>query len=84
MNVGTRNGYTIRDGENVIKVSTEGLTDFFMWNPQDNAGKTPSAWSDMEPGDGDKFAGVEPGYFHEWKRLSPGEEFVGSQTLSVA
>jgi hypothetical protein len=27
-----------------------------MWNPQDNAGKTPSAWSDMEPGDG-----VSPG-----------------------
>jgi hypothetical protein len=27
MNVGTKDGYTIRDGENVIKVSTEGLTE---------------------------------------------------------
>ncbi|OCF31419.1 hypothetical protein I316_06821 [Kwoniella heveanensis BCC8398] len=80
-NAVTPDGFVTDDGSDSIRVTSSSLRDCFMWNPQDNCGK--SAWADMEPGDGNKFAGVHPGALDKWTILSPGEEFVGDQTLTL-
>ncbi|KAI0275057.1 galactose mutarotase-like protein [Gloeopeniophorella convolvens] len=56
------------------------FTTLTLWNPQAEAG---SKMGDMEENGWERFVCVEPGYVRGFKKLGPGETWVGQQVLSV-
>jgi len=63
-----------------VELSLGGFTNLTIWNPQAEAG---SKIGDMEKNGWERFVCVEPGYVRGFKRLNPGETWVGQQVLSV-
>jgi len=57
------------------------FTTLTIWNPQAEAG---SKMGDMEENGWERFVCVEPGYVRGFKRLGPGETWIGQQVLVVA
>jgi len=63
-----------------LQVQLHGFTTLTIWNPQAEAG---SKIGDMEANGWERFVCVEPGYVRGFKRLEPGEIWVGQQVLVV-
>ncbi|KAI9444816.1 galactose mutarotase-like protein [Lactarius indigo] len=65
-------------GNLALKLS--GFTTLTIWNPQEEAG---SKIGDMEEKGWERFVCVEPGYVRGFKKLGPGETWIGQQVLVV-
>lgn len=63
-----------------LVLQLHGFTTLTVWNPQAEAG---SKIGDMEENGWERFVCVEPGYVRGFKRLEPGESWVGQQVLVV-
>ncbi|OXC71146.1 glucose-6-phosphate 1-epimerase [Cryptococcus neoformans] len=72
---------TVDDGAGSgYKVRFRGFEDCTIWNPQEATG---SKMADMEDKGWDKYICIEPGYVREFKTLSPSEELILAQTITV-
>jgi len=63
-----------------MELQLHAFTTLTIWNPQAEAG---SKIGDMEENGWERFVCVEPGYVRGFKRLEPGEKWVGQQVLVV-
>lgn len=63
-----------------LELKLDGFTTLTVWNPQAEAG---SKIGDMEENGWERFVCVEPGYVRGFKRLGPGEKWIGKQVLVV-
>ncbi|KAH9982886.1 galactose mutarotase-like domain-containing protein [Lactifluus volemus] len=62
------------------KLKLVGFTTLTVWNPQVEAG---SKIGDMEEKGWERFVCVEPGYVRGFKKVGPGETWVGQQVLAI-
>ncbi|KXN90016.1 Glucose-6-phosphate 1-epimerase [Leucoagaricus sp. SymC.cos] len=71
--------YTVAwpDGKTTIK--TKGFSNVVVWNPREEGKKI----GDMEEGGWERFVCVEPGYVRGFLKISPGEKWIGQQTLTI-
>jgi len=67
--------------EGGLALNLSGFTTLTIWNPQEEVG---SKIGDMEEKGWERFVCVEPGYVRGFKKLSPGETWIGKQVLVVA
>jgi len=65
------------DGE--VSIKTRNLNNVVIWNPQEEGKKI----SDMEEGGWNKFVCVEPGFVRGFVKISPGESWIGLQSLTI-
>lgn len=66
-------------GNPIHTVKRIGLPDVVVWNPWVNKS---NGMADFQPKSGYKnMVCIEPGYVHEFKKLAPGEKWIGAQVL---
>ncbi|EKM83872.1 hypothetical protein AGABI1DRAFT_110480 [Agaricus bisporus var. burnettii JB137-S8] len=62
-----------------IDIRTKSLDNVVVWNPQEGGKKI----ADMEENGWERFVCVEPGYVRGFVKVSPGEKWIGQQTLTI-